>query len=82
MLIPQQSLAKRRGSAPVSLPTVQSADNNVLPAGGGLCTTDVQSGLRRGSVPVEIVRQQREYILFQISKAAVLINNCKCYLRF
>ncbi|KAF2901887.1 hypothetical protein ILUMI_04298 [Ignelater luminosus] len=58
-LLASTSLAKRRGSAPVSLPTVQSADNNVLPAGGGLCTTDLQGGLRRGSVPVEIVRQQR-----------------------
>ncbi|XP_056636070.1 uncharacterized protein LOC130444827 isoform X1 [Diorhabda sublineata] len=45
------SLAKRRGSAPVSLPLSKPEEKNP-PAGGGLLMSDTQS-LRRGSVPNE-----------------------------
>ncbi|XP_044270346.1 cAMP-specific 3',5'-cyclic phosphodiesterase 4A-like isoform X2 [Tribolium madens] len=46
------SLARRRGSAPVSLP-LSGPDDNVSSAGGGLCLSETQT-LRRGSVPIEI----------------------------
>lgn len=51
-----QNLAKRRGSAPISLPLSRPEDR-VLPAGGGL-TSDIQA-LRRGSVPIEIARKYK-----------------------
>ncbi|XP_023029993.2 uncharacterized protein isoform X2 [Leptinotarsa decemlineata] len=50
--VPTTSLARRRGSAPVTLP-VSKPEEKIPPAGGGLIPSDAQS-LRRGSVPIEI----------------------------
>ncbi|CAH1179104.1 unnamed protein product [Phaedon cochleariae] len=50
------SLARRRGSAPVTLP-LSKPDENKPPAGGGLMPSDTHS-LRRGSVPIEIAHYQ------------------------
>ncbi|KAG5893591.1 hypothetical protein JTB14_019262 [Gonioctena quinquepunctata] len=50
--IPTTSLARRRGSAPVTLP-LSKPEEKIPPAGGGLLPSDTQS-LRRGSVPIEI----------------------------
>nr|CAI5863136.1 unnamed protein product [Callosobruchus analis] len=49
-----QSLSRRRGSAPVSLPLSKPADEKMLPAGGGLIPPSDTQSLRRGSVPIEI----------------------------
>lgn len=56
LLFISQSLTRRRGSAPVSLPLVHSGDN-LLPAGGTVRSPD----LRRGSVPVEIAHRKLHY---------------------
>lgn len=53
-----QSLSRRRGSAPVSLP-LSKPDDNLPPAGGGLIVTESPS-YRRGSVPIEFAHYGRQ----------------------